>query len=156
MSAGTVLEARAVSKRFGGLVAVNQVDLEVGEGEIVGLIGPNGAGKTTLMNVVSGLIRPDRGSVRLFGNEVIDLPPYFRTAFGMSRSFQEASLFAGLTVTETIQVALARRNRAGIVLGNAAIGHRTSQEERGRVERLLGGPLDVGRSRRFGDFFIAL
>jgi ABC-type branched-subunit amino acid transport system ATPase component len=75
----------------------------------VGLIGPNGAGKTTLMNVISGVIDADAGSVRLYGHEVSDLPPDLRAAFGMARTFQDASLFSGLTVRETIQVALSRR-----------------------------------------------
>jgi ABC-type branched-subunit amino acid transport system ATPase component len=97
------------------VVALDGPDLTVSPGEIVGLIGSNGAGKTTLMNVISGVIRPERGSVTVFGNEVIDLPPDFRAAFGLARSFQDASLFAGLTVRETIQVALAQRYKVGIV-----------------------------------------
>jgi ABC-type branched-subunit amino acid transport system ATPase component len=104
-----------VTVRFGGVVAVDRASIRVQPGEIVGLIGSNGAGKTTLMNVISGVLRPQQGSVQVFGNEVIDLPPDFRCAFGLSRSFQDASLFAGLTVTETIQVAMAYRNKVGMV-----------------------------------------
>src|SRR5205823_14929102 len=69
-------------------------------GEIVGLIGPNGAGKTTLLNVVSGARQPDGGSVRVFGEEVADLPAEYRSAFGLARSFQDARLFPGLTRSE--------------------------------------------------------
>src|SRR5207244_2300668 len=101
--------------KFGGVVALDGPDIVVGPGEIVGLIGTNGAGKTTLMNVISGLLRPDGGSVTLFGTEVVDLPADFRAAFGLARSFQDASLFAGLAVRETIQVALAQRHKVGIL-----------------------------------------
>ena len=105
------LEVNGVRVQFGGVVALDQPDIVVRRGEIVGLIGTNGAGKTTLMNVISGIIKPQSGSVRLFGSEVGDLAPDFRAAYGTARSFQDASLFAGLTVLETIQVAMARTNK---------------------------------------------
>jgi ABC-type branched-subunit amino acid transport system ATPase component/ABC-type branched-subunit amino acid transport system permease subunit len=98
-----------VAIRFGGVDALADVAIEVGAGEIVGLIGPNGAGKTTLMNIISGVLRPDRGSIRLFGHEVARRSPDIRAHYGLARSFQDASLFAGLTVTETVQVATSRR-----------------------------------------------
>ena len=87
-------------------------------GEIVGLIGPNGAGKTTLMNTISGVIRPDQGSIRLFGHEVARRSPDIRARYGLARSFQDASLFAGLTVTETVQVATSRRVRPLLSAGD--------------------------------------
>jgi len=99
--------------RFGGVVALAEPDIRVDAGEIVGLIGPNGAGKTTLINVISGSLRPDRGSVQVFGWEVADLAPEFRTAFGLARTFQDARLFGGLSVVETIQVAMTYRRRVG-------------------------------------------
>jgi ABC-type branched-subunit amino acid transport system ATPase component/ABC-type branched-subunit amino acid transport system permease subunit len=105
------LEVEGVVVRFGGITALNGATIEVGSGEIVGLIGPNGAGKTTLMNAISGILRPDEGSVRLFGHEVAGRPPSVRARYGVARSFQDASLFAGLTVTETVQVAMMRRER---------------------------------------------
>ncbi|TMK83864.1 MAG: ATP-binding cassette domain-containing protein, partial [Actinobacteria bacterium] len=73
------------------------------------------AGKTTLMNVISGVIRSDRGSVSLFGAEVVDLPADIRAAYGLSRSFQDATLFAGLTVVETLEVAIGQRHKVGVV-----------------------------------------
>jgi ABC-type branched-subunit amino acid transport system ATPase component/ABC-type branched-subunit amino acid transport system permease subunit len=109
------LVTSGITVRFGGVTALDEPDLVVRPGEIVGLIGPNGAGKSTLINVISGVLRADRGSVRIFGTEVADLPPDLRPAFGVARSFQDASLFAGLTVAETLQVALARRYRTGVV-----------------------------------------
>jgi ABC-type branched-subunit amino acid transport system ATPase component len=84
------------------------------------------------MNVVSGLIRPQEGSVQVFGKEVIDLPPDFRTAFGLSRSFQDATLFAGLTVRETIQVALAYRNKVGVLSAMLAAPWARQNERRTR------------------------
>jgi ABC-type branched-subunit amino acid transport system ATPase component/ABC-type branched-subunit amino acid transport system permease subunit len=109
------LVTRDVRVRFGGVVALDDASITVEEGQIVGLIGPNGAGKTTLMNVISGMQRADAGSVRLFGCEVSGLPPDFRTALGVARTFQDAKLFAGLTVTETLQIALAYRNKVGTI-----------------------------------------
>ena len=109
------LRVEGVRVNFGGVVALDEPDITVRAGEVVGLIGTNGAGKTTLMNVISGVLPCDRGTVTLFGNEVIDLPPDFRAAFGVARSFQDASLFAGLTVRETIQVALAYRDKVGVL-----------------------------------------
>ena len=96
-----------VAIRFGGIAALDGASMVVPAGQIVGLIGPNGAGKTTLMNIISGVLRPDRGSVRLYGQEVAGRPAERRAAYGLARSFQDASLFAGLTVVETVQVAMA-------------------------------------------------
>ena len=159
--AGVPLVVRDVHVRFGGVVALDGPDIEVRTGEIVGLIGPNGAGKTTLMNVVSGALRADAGSVRVFGNEVADLPPSLRPAYGLGRSFQEATLFPGLTVTQTIQVALARENRVGVVAAmvNAPwvrnAERRTRQDAEAVIERLglsawadaLTGELSTGTRR---------
>jgi ABC-type branched-subunit amino acid transport system ATPase component/ABC-type branched-subunit amino acid transport system permease subunit len=122
--------------RFGGIVALDDTSIEVRPGEIVGVIGPNGAGKTTLMNVVSGTLRADSGSVCVFGSEVADLPSSMRPAFGLGRSFQEATLFPGLTVTETIQVALARHNRVGLLSTMIAAPWVRSAERRTRRQAL--------------------
>jgi ABC-type branched-subunit amino acid transport system ATPase component/ABC-type branched-subunit amino acid transport system permease subunit len=111
----TPLQVDGASIRFGGVQALNGASITVGPGEIVGLIGPNGAGKSTLINVISGVFQPVAGSVSVFGHEVVGLPASFRAAFGLGRSFQDAHLFPGLTVTEAIQVALSRRHRNGIL-----------------------------------------
>ncbi|MEP9362937.1 ATP-binding cassette domain-containing protein [Nocardioides sp. CN2-186] len=100
------LRVEGVTWRVGRVTILDDAAIHVGRGEIVGLIGPNGAGKTSLMNVVSGVVSPDAGSVSLFGRPMVDLPADYRAAFGAARSFQDASLFQGLTVTETMQVAL--------------------------------------------------
>src|SRR5207237_1050701 len=88
--------------------------------------------KTTLMNVISGIIRPEGGSVSVFGAEVVDLPPDIRASFGLSRSFQDAGLFAGLTVTETIEVAIAQRHKVGVISAMVAAPWVRSSERRVR------------------------
>jgi branched-chain amino acid transport system ATP-binding protein len=107
-AAKVVLECVSVTKRFGGIVAVDEVDLEVRKGEIVGLIGHNGAGKTTLMDCISGFLPIDRGRIRLRGVDVTDWAPHERAKGALGRSFQDALLFPSLTVAETISVALER------------------------------------------------
>ena len=138
---GLPLQTSGIEVRFGGIVALKAPDIVVHPGEIVGLIGTNGAGKTTLMNVISGVQRPDAGSVLVFGNEVVDLPPDFRAAYGLSRSFQDATLFAGLTVLETVQLALSRTHKIGFLssmLGAPwarAVQRKTRTEAEAIVER---------------------
>ena len=106
--AKVVMACRDLVKRFGGITAVDHVDLEVRQGEIVGLIGHNGAGKTTLMDCVSGFLVVDGGRVILRGVDVTDWPPHQRSKGAMGRSFQDALLFPTLTVAETIAVAYER------------------------------------------------
>ncbi|MHB8592876.1 MAG: ATP-binding cassette domain-containing protein [Acidimicrobiales bacterium] len=103
-----VLECRDVVKTFGGITAVDHVDLVVRPGEIAGLIGHNGAGKTTLMDCISGFLEVDQGRVILLGNDVTDWPPNLRAKGALGRSFQDALLFPTLTVAETIAVARER------------------------------------------------
>jgi ABC-type branched-subunit amino acid transport system ATPase component len=103
-----VLECQSVVKDFGGVRALDHVDITLHKGEILGLIGHNGAGKTTLFDVICGFLRPDRGHVLLGGARIDDFPASDRAFLGMGRSFQEARLFPALTVEETIAVALER------------------------------------------------
>jgi ABC-type branched-subunit amino acid transport system ATPase component len=103
--------------RFGGVHAVESVSIEVRPGETVGLIGSNGAGKTTLMDCVSGYVRPTSGRVTLFGTDVTQLPPELRPYVGLGRSFQDARLYPGLTVLETLMVALERHAPTGLLAG---------------------------------------
>jgi branched-chain amino acid transport system ATP-binding protein len=110
-AAGTVLEATGVSKRFAGIVALDDVSLQVDGGERVGLIGPNGAGKTTFFNCVLGLLRPDRGRVLLDGRDVGGLPVHARARLGIGRTFQRIELFTESTVREHLLIA--ERTRRG-------------------------------------------
>jgi branched-chain amino acid transport system ATP-binding protein len=106
--APTLLECVGVVKRFGGITAVNDVDLQLREGQILGLIGHNGAGKTTLMDCISGFLPIDSGRIRLRGHDVTDWQPHERARGGVARSFQDALLYPSLTVAETIAVARER------------------------------------------------
>jgi branched-chain amino acid transport system ATP-binding protein len=108
-SRGVHLECRGIVRRFGGLTALDGVDLDIAPGTAVGIIGHNGAGKTTLFDVISGFLAPDGGEVRLCGVDVTAEPPHRRAAVaGLGRSFQEARLYPSLTVAETVAVALER------------------------------------------------
>jgi ABC-type branched-subunit amino acid transport system ATPase component/ABC-type branched-subunit amino acid transport system permease subunit len=135
----TPLTLRDITLHFGGIAALSGAGISVETGEIVGLIGPNGAGKTTLMNVISGVLRPDSGSVLLFGHEVAGRSPELRAKYGLARSFQDGALFAGLTVTETVQLALGHRNRTRMLPALvAAPWVRTAERQsRGRAQEIV-------------------
>ena len=109
-SAQPLLAARGVTRRFGGLVAVNDVSLEVRQGEIVGIIGPNGAGKTTLFAMLSGFQKLDAGEVRFDGVSVAGMPPHRVAALGMARSFQIVQVFPDMTVLESVTTAALLRH----------------------------------------------
>ena len=101
-----LLEARKVSKQFGGLAAVRDLDLEVEKGKIASLIGPNGAGKTTFFNMVSGFYRPSSGQVLLDGKDIGGLRPNHATALGLGRTFQNIRLFSNMTALENVLVGM--------------------------------------------------
>jgi branched-chain amino acid transport system permease protein len=117
-----LLEVRAVSKRFGGLVAVDAVDFEVRAAEIVGLIGPNGAGKSTLFNLVTGVLPPSQGEVLIAGRRVDGLPPRRIAALGVARTFQHVRLRASMTVLENVALGAWLRGRAGFLAGALGLG----------------------------------
>jgi branched-chain amino acid transport system ATP-binding protein len=129
-----LLELRDVTKRFGGVHALEAVSLDIPEGAVVGLIGPNGAGKTTLFNIVSGLLPADEGSIRFDGAEIGDQPAYRRAALGIGRSFQNLGLMMDETVELNVMTALHRSAAYGgadvlvrpwrMVRGEARLRHR--------------------------------
>ena len=128
---GVLVEVKAARKEYGGVVAVDGVDLAVRSGEVLGLIGPNGAGKTTLFEIVAGFTTPDAGSVFLDGTDVTRWGPERRAHGGLVRSFQDAPLFPTLTVLDTVR--LAHERRAPTRLAGALIG--TRRGERAKAER---------------------
>lgn len=101
-----MLEGNKITKRFGGLTALNEVDFEVGHGEIVGLIGPNGSGKTTLFNVISGLYKPDAGVVNFKGQRISGLPPYKIARLGVGRTFQIVRPLMDLSLIHNVAIAV--------------------------------------------------
>jgi branched-chain amino acid transport system ATP-binding protein len=101
-----LLTVLGISKTFGGFRAVDGMDLAIEAGERHAVIGPNGAGKTTFFNLLTGLLRPDGGSVKLANNELIGLPPHRIAAAGVSRAFQITNIFGRLTVRQNVQIAL--------------------------------------------------
>jgi len=107
------IEARAVTKLFGGLTAVNAVDLTVPQGAIASLIGPNGAGKTTLFNCISGYYTPEKGSILFFGQPIHGLPTYMAARLGLARTYQNVRLFGNLTAIENILVGMEPGMKAG-------------------------------------------
>jgi branched-chain amino acid transport system ATP-binding protein len=128
-SNGPLLETRSLTKRFGGVVAVDELPLAVMPGEIRGLIGPNGSGKTTTVNLLSGLYRADAGEIRLRGERIDRLRPHEITARGVARTFQTPKLFGSMTVLENALLpALTAAGREG---------HRPMAEIRARARRLL-------------------
>jgi branched-chain amino acid transport system ATP-binding protein len=104
--AAPILRLRGIGRRFGGVHAVKEVDLEIRPGERRAILGPNGAGKTTLFNVISGEFPPTGGSIELFGRDVTVQPARKRARLGLSRTFQTSKLFLGLTVEDNLYVAV--------------------------------------------------
>lgn len=111
---GALLEVYGLTKRFGGLTAVDGLDLRVGRGEIVSLIGPNGAGKSTAFNLISGLCAPDRGDVEFEGRSLLGLRPHQITSLGIARTFQTLRIFPNMSVLENVMVGQHRHGRSGV------------------------------------------
>jgi branched-chain amino acid transport system ATP-binding protein len=145
-----LLEASGITKRFGGLVAVNNVDFEIERGSISGLIGPNGAGKTTFFNMITGLYAPTTGTLTFDGTLINGLKPHQVTALGIGRTFQNIRLFANMTALENVMVGQHPRMRAGI-FGTLIHSKAVSAEEE-RVRRRALELLDfVGLGRKRAD-----
>ena len=146
----SVLEARGLSIRFGGVQANLDVSMAVGEWEIVGIIGPNGAGKTTLFNMLTGFYTPNTGRVRFKGRDITGLPVHERAALGLGRTFQNVGLVKGATVREnlvTAQHLQAEYSTIGGMLGSPT-SRRSERELRARADALadvlaLGDLLDT-------------
>lgn len=142
----SVLDVSGLTRRFGGLMAVDDVTLSVPEGQVRALIGPNGAGKTTLVGLITGRIEPSAGSVSFQGQDISSLPAYRRIALGIGYTFQITSVFTNLTLHEN--VALAVRNR----IKDAKAVHRRVEEALSRVglndrSGQIAGDLSYGHQR---------
>src|SRR5579885_3191027 len=131
-----LLEVSGVTVRFGGILALDGVSFDVGEGEIVGLIGPNGAGKTTLFNCLSRLYHPSAGEIRFVGRSLLALPPHRIAAEGIGRTFQNLALFQSLSVLENVIVGAHATGAAGF-LADALRLAAVRREERKLRERSL-------------------
>jgi branched-chain amino acid transport system ATP-binding protein len=115
------LGVQNVSKRFGGIAALNNVSFSVREGETVGLIGPNGAGKTTMVNVICGLYKPDSGTIKFNGEDITELPPHEKCRLGIARTYQIPRPFSGMTAINNVLVGvLAGKNVPNRSLADAS------------------------------------
>ncbi len=142
MTSARGFEVRGLRKAFGGVRAVDGVDLALPRGEIRALIGPNGAGKTTLFNMLAGQLRPDAGEVRLDGERLTGLPPHGVWRRGVSRTFQITATFASLTVLENVQVALLSRARRAFVMHRPAAAEEAEAARQGLERVGLAGQAD--------------
>lgn len=141
MSSELVLQAENINKAFGGLRALNGISVNVGKGEAVGLIGPNGSGKTTFINVVTGLITPDSGTIRLGGVDIASTPVHRRVGMGLNRTYQIPASFKKLSVVENVLVAErfgAKRKRSN----TAAVDEVLEKVQLGDLRHRLAGTLN--------------
>jgi len=142
----TILEIRNLSKRFGGLLAVDNVDLSIRNGEIRALIGPNGSGKTTVLNLVSGIYVPSSGSILFKGTSALNKRPHALVQSGMKRTFQNSRLFRDLTLLQNVMLGLhaqSRGNLLGILLSLPSVRHEERWIEERAVEALAFVGLDA-------------
>jgi branched-chain amino acid transport system ATP-binding protein len=132
-----LLSAEGVTKMFAGITALDDVSIEVGDREIVGLIGPNGAGKTTFFNCLLGLLKLDAGSVRFEGRELSRVPTHKRARLGIARTFQRIELFTGMTPREHFLVAERVRNGRGALWKDLLFLGRPTSAEKERAQNML-------------------
>ena len=133
------LEIRGLTKRFGGIVALDDVSFDVEEGQILGLIGPNGAGKTTVFNCISRFYDPEGGSISFGGIDLLHLPPHAVIGTGIARTFQQAQLFASMSVFENLMVGQHTRiggTRLG-ALSSLLPGWQADQQSRARALEII-------------------
>ncbi|MGQ9489273.1 MAG: ABC transporter ATP-binding protein [Anaerolineae bacterium] len=134
-----LLEVTSLTKSFGGLMAVSNVDLHINQGEILGMIGPNGAGKTTVFNLITGIYRPDRGKILFEGRSLIGLKPHEIAEAGIARTFQTIRLFPALTVLKNVMSGRHCRTQAGVAgaVFRPLYQRREEQDIRAQADRWL-------------------
>jgi branched-chain amino acid transport system ATP-binding protein len=135
-----LLELEGVSKSFGGLLVIDELDLRIDEGEVVSVIGPNGAGKTTLFNLVTGIYPPDRGDIVFGGRNIVGLEPHRIAQLGIARTFQTLRLFLNMTVKENVQAATYGHTKSRVLQSvlRTPFARREEREVSSLAERLLG------------------
>ena len=133
------LELRDISVRFGGIVALDGVAFDVTPGEVLGIIGPNGAGKTSIFNCLNGVYRPEEGSIRFDGTELVGRRPPAIAGLGVARTFQNLGLFVQLDVIDNLMLGRHVRTRSGFLAGMAWVGPARREEiaNRRRVEEIV-------------------
>ena len=156
---GSILQVQGLTKRFGGLTAVDRLDFEVREGEILGVIGPNGAGKSTTFNLIAGAYAASEGEIRFAGESIAGLPPHRIAARGVMRTFQHNRPFAGMPVIENVLVGAHTRFAAGlwsVVLGASRHEEEARREKARELVQFVGlaecagadvGTLSFGQGR---------
>ena len=122
-----ILEGIGIGKKFGGLTALYDVDFTVRQGSITAIIGPNGAGKTTLINVITGILRPDWGQIRLGGTVISGLPCHDIVRYGISRTFQTARIFPNMSVIENVMVGMHTQTHSGFLSAALRLPNMTSE-----------------------------
>jgi branched-chain amino acid transport system ATP-binding protein len=143
-----LLHLRKLSKAFGGLAVINELDLEVREGEIVSVIGPNGAGKTTLFNLITGLYRPDSGEIVFEGSDIVGRPPHSIAKLGIARTFQTLRLFLNMSVKENVMASQYGRTRSNVV--QSILRTPGSRREEREIQRVADEKLDFFGQRLAG------
>jgi branched-chain amino acid transport system ATP-binding protein len=134
-----ILEVHGLTRHFGGIKALDGVNFRLGHGELAGIIGPNGSGKTTLFNVITGIYRPDSGTVSMGEGDITGLPPHVITRRGIARTFQNIRLFRDLTVVDNVRIAhhpYVRYGAAAALLRTGAF-YREERRSREQVEEYL-------------------
>ena len=131
-----LLELDGVTQRFGGVVALSEVDLSVPEGSIFALIGPNGAGKTTIFNLVTGVYTPTEGEIRFGGKRISGQRPHLVTGSGVARTFQNIRLFDNMSALENVMVGADARHKAGVFSAALGLPRHRREEKQGRASGL--------------------
>ena len=134
-----LLEAQSVTKRFGGLVAVDHIDFSISQGQVCSIIGPNGAGKTTFFNTLTGIYKPEEGSILFNNSNLVGKRPEQIAASGISRTFQNIRLFSSMTVTENVMVGMHYRLRQSAfhILARSGSYKQEEQNAYERTQKLL-------------------
>jgi branched-chain amino acid transport system ATP-binding protein len=150
LTSDPILMARGMTRRFGGLVALDGVDLDVPSGIVQAIIGPNGSGKTTLLNALSGASHADSGSIRIGGNEIFRLKPHRVARLGLSRTFQNIRIFENLSVIENVKVAAACRTPTSLF--NIVTSNARQKQTEAEIDRASRDALEiVGLAGRAND-----